>query len=243
MDANPDATTPAPDGPMAHVVAQLSRTAERLRQDGRPPAEAVADATLELVDGARWCTITVHESGRFRSLVSSDPTAERLDQLQIATSTGPCLDAIRHRRSYVVTDLTTEDRWPEYAAAAASLGARSILARPLFLFDGERTVAGLNVYSDAVGAFGPDPTDDGTVAATFAALATSLALSQDRSRQLEQALQSNRQIAMALGILIGRHSIDHETALNLLRWESQKRNRRVADIAEEIVATGELSLD
>jgi len=243
MDANPDATPTAPDDPLSRVVAQLSRTAERLRRDRRPLAEAVADATLELVDGARWCTITVHESGRFRSLVSNDPTAERLDELQIATSTGPCLDAIRHHRSYVVADLTTEDRWPEYAAAASGLGARSILARPLLLFDGERTVAGLNVYSDVVGAFGPDPTDDGTVAATFAALATSLALSQERSRQLEQALQSNRQIAMALGILIGRHSIDHETALNLLRWESQKRNRRVADIAEEIVATGELSLD
>lgn len=243
MDANPDATPPAPGDPLGRLVAHLSRTAERLRQDGRPMAEAVADATLELVDGARWCTITVHESGRFRSLVSSDPTAERLDQLQIATSTGPCLDAIRHHRSFVVTDLATEDRWPEYATAASGLGARSILARPLFLFDGERTVAGLNVYSDEVGAFDPDPTDEGTVAATFAAVATSLALSQERARQLEQALQSNRQIAMALGILIGRHSIDHETALNLLRWESQKRNRRVAEIAEEIVATGELSLD
>lgn len=243
MDASPEAPAPGEPGALIRVVARLSDTAERLRRDHRPLAEAVADATLDLVDGAKWCTITVQESGRFRSLVSSDATAERLDELQIATSAGPCLDAIRHHRPYVVEDLTGEDRWPEYAAAASSLGVRSILARPLFLFDGERTVAGLNVYSDAVAAFGPAPSDDGTVAATFAALATSLALSQQRSEQMERALASNRQIATALGILIGRHSIDHETALNLLRWESQKRNRRVVDIAEEIIAAGDLSLD
>ena len=54
------------------------------------------------------------------------------------------------------------------------------------------------------------------------------------------ASASNRQIAMAIGILMKAHQSTPEDALALLRISSQHSNRKMAEIAANVVATGEL---
>jgi AmiR/NasT family two-component response regulator len=59
---------------------------------------------------------------------------------------------------------------------------------------------------------------------------------------LTAAVQSNRVIGVALGILVERHDISPETAFAYLRRLSQDNNRKLRDLAEELVRSGTLDL-
>jgi AmiR/NasT family two-component response regulator len=55
-------------------------------------------------------------------------------------------------------------------------------------------------------------------------------------------MESNREIGVAMGILMHRHRLDREQAFAVLRVASQDSNRKLADIALEVVETGSLSI-
>jgi hypothetical protein len=74
-----------------------------------------------------------------------------------------------------------------------------------------------------------------------ARLAEALAAERQRADNLEVALESNREIGQALGILMYTHKLTSQQAFNLLRRASQDTNRKVRDIAAEICATGMLA--
>jgi signal transduction histidine kinase/DNA-binding response OmpR family regulator len=63
---------------------------------------------------------------------------------------------------------------------------------------------------------------------------------EDKAANLERALTSNRQIGAAMGILMARLRLTDQQAFDLLRSESQHRHRKLRDIAEEVMMTGEV---
>jgi AmiR/NasT family two-component response regulator len=63
---------------------------------------------------------------------------------------------------------------------------------------------------------------------------------EDRSANLERALSSNRQIGAAVGILMALHKLTSDGAFALLREASNKTNRRLRDVADQVVLTGSL---
>ena len=70
-----------------------------------------------------------------------------------------------------------------------------------------------------------------------------LAIDQAESTvgQLRQALQTNRTIGTAVGIVMGRYEIDDpERAFKALVRTSQQNNRKLRDIADELIRTGSL---
>ncbi len=81
-------------------------------------------------------------------------------------------------------------------------------------------------------------------------LRTHYALAQLHSRRLEQAQQtatqlqaaltSNRQIGVAVGVLMSREKVTSEVAFDLLRLRSNNTNRKLRDVAEEVALTGQL---
>jgi DNA-binding response OmpR family regulator len=58
--------------------------------------------------------------------------------------------------------------------------------------------------------------------------------------QLRRALQSNRTTGTAVGIVMARYDVDPERAFQVLVRTSQQSNRKLNDIAEELVRTGVL---
>jgi DNA-binding response OmpR family regulator len=66
----------------------------------------------------------------------------------------------------------------------------------------------------------------------------------DRARttvgQLRRALQSNRATGTAVGIVMTRYDLDSERAFQVLVRASQQNNRKLSDIAEELIRTGVL---
>jgi ANTAR domain len=57
---------------------------------------------------------------------------------------------------------------------------------------------------------------------------------------LQTALETNRDIGTAIGILMYRHKLDREAAWNLLRAMSQQNNRKVRDLALRVIEIGTL---
>ena len=62
---------------------------------------------------------------------------------------------------------------------------------------------------------------------------------RERSDNLQSALGSREIIGQAQGILMEREKITAEQAFNLLRQSSQHLNRKLRDVAQDLVDTGE----
>lgn len=63
---------------------------------------------------------------------------------------------------------------------------------------------------------------------------------ENHSANLERALTSNRQIGVAIGILMALHKVTSDRAFLLLREASNKSNRKLRDVADHVVLTGSL---
>ncbi len=63
---------------------------------------------------------------------------------------------------------------------------------------------------------------------------------RDKIENLEFALSTSRRIGIALGILMARHRLTESEAFDALRRVSQRSHRKLRDIADDLVYTGEL---
>ena len=79
--------------------------------------------------------------------------------------------------------------------------------------------------------------------APMAALAVQNAVRAQEIEHLQTALHASRQIGVAIGILMARQLVTYDEAFGQLVTASQHFNRKVRDIALEVVDTGELPRD
>lgn len=69
-----------------------------------------------------------------------------------------------------------------------------------------------------------------------------LAEARKKIENLEFALQTNRQIGIAVGILMASHKLTSDDAFALMVVTSQRTHRKIRDIAARIAETGTLDL-
>lgn len=67
-----------------------------------------------------------------------------------------------------------------------------------------------------------------------------LADAQRQIAHLTVALRTSRHIGMAMGILMCRHGWTEDRAFAALRDASQRQHRKLRDVAQDVVLTGEL---
>ncbi|HEY0125793.1 MAG TPA: GAF and ANTAR domain-containing protein [Blastococcus sp.] len=207
--------------------SMLQRIVDLVAQEMPPGAEA----SLTLVRDEQPTTAAF--SGRL---------AGQLDETQYERGHGPCLEAALGGQLTEIADARTESRWPAYVPSMIEHGALSALAAPVAA---PHLTAGLNVYARAARAF---TDDDRAVLAEFAvhtgAVLTNMdALhdAQELVEHLRRAMEFRSVIEQAKGILIERHRLTADQAFRLLADASMHANRKVRDIAEELVLTGDLS--
>lgn len=167
--------------------------------------------------------------------------ADVLDETQYERGHGPCLEAALGGLLTEIPDATTEDRWPEYIPVLLEHDALSALAAPV---PAMHPIAALNVYSRTARAF---TDEDRSALAQFAAYAGAALTNMDAlqdARDLAEGLQKatvfRSVIEQAKGILMERHRLTADQAFRLLADASMHSNRRVRDIAEALVLTGEM---
>lgn len=211
-------------------------------QDSLSLLDGVVAHAADLLDPADWASVTLVRGGVARTIASSHSEALTADEIQYHCNTGPCLDAAIDDSVYITGDISREDRWPTYGRRVhAERGIHSVMAYRLLLLHGnEDFSAALNVYARARDAFDDEDVRQGTLLATQCALLVSAHIAQDRAENLLAALASNRDIGTAVGIIMSAQKIPQAAAFHVLRVASQDSNRRLRDIAEHVIATGEL---
>lgn len=191
----------------------------------------------ESVSSVDDVSISLTKSGHFETTHASSGDVKEADHAQYASGRGPCVQATTSGQ--VVETALADDarRWPEFAEKALSQGYTAVLSVPLTA--GEHTMGALNLYSRRADRFEPDAR---TVAQTFGAQAAivcanaiAFAAAGLVQAQLEEALVSRDLIGQAKGILMARQKCDAEEAFDILRRASQRTNRKLRDVAREMV--------
>jgi GAF domain-containing protein len=164
--------------------------------------------------------------------------AEQVDEIQYAEGHGPCLQALRTGVPIEVDDLAGEQRWPGFRDRALRAGVGSSLSYPLEI-DGD-FLGVLNLYGFTPHAFTPEERRDVEIFAAQAAGASAVMHRQARQeatmKDLERALASRTTIDQAIGILMAQQRCDATAAFDLLRSHSRNTNRKLRDVAADIVA-------
>jgi transcriptional regulator with GAF, ATPase, and Fis domain len=238
-------TAPAPSAATPSALGLAQRFAELARHLALQPTEdavwqAVVQAALSAVEGAQAAGITILRGHDFHSVAPSSELVNKVDAIQYELRSGPCVDAVLEETVSRAEDLEHDERWPEFGRRAAQeQGVYSMLAFRLYLEDDD-TIGGLNLYSTHQDAFSEEAVITGEVIATHAAIVLSGARRRDEAAGLRQALKSNREIGVALGILMSRHRITQQQAFDLLRIASQHSHRKLRDLAADVAEIGML---
>jgi hypothetical protein len=201
--------------------------------------QRVVDALQARLPRCDAAGVTVIVAGRARTAAYTDESTLLVDQVQYELGDGPCLDAYRRQAVNNVDVAEVRSRWPEFAARAAHVGLRSVLAVPLAGSSGPQ--GALNLYSRELDAFS-DLAEDlvgfvGQRLGDVLDAALRLLGAERLVAQLEEAMASRATIEQAKGVLMALHRLDPETAFALLREQSQRRNVKLRDVAREIVSS------
>lgn len=108
------------------------------------------------------------------------------------------------------------------------------------LFLTEQNRAALNMYATRTGAFTDQSIATGSMFATYSSMALLAAARQHHNNHLTRAPESNREIGVAMGILMANGKLTEPQAFDQLRKASSMLNRKLADIAADVTRTGQL---
>ncbi len=213
-------------------MAELARSVAGPRGVEAVLAE-VTTAAVELLDGGDLAgVLLMAKGGKFESLMGTSDLVYKLDELQEAHGSGPCIEAAVDQLIVRVDDFETESRWPEYSRAVVETGVRSSLS--FKLYTGDRTAGALNVFSFRSHAFDGEQEAIGSVLAAHAAAAL---VASRQGEQLNSALNTRDVIGQAKGVIMERFNVDAVRAFEMLRELSQSMNTRLVDIAQRVVDT------
>ena len=163
-----------------------------------------------------------------------------LELLELQHSEGPCYEAFVTGDPVVVPHLSDRAAaWPTFVPAATERGVVAAYALPLRLRD--RTIGALNLFCVATTELTPMQLQ---VAHAMASMATLGILNHRTVRrqellaeQLQTALNSRVVIEQAKGLFMGQRHCTADEAFQLLVKASSRSNRKLRDIAAELVAS------
>ena len=229
-----------PIGTLADQLAGLGRILAADSLDLTTARTAVLSGVVHALPAMSWASLT-SANGRSRpvTLAASADTAKLVDAIQYRTEGGPCLQAVAETTIVRADDLSREDRWAPFVATALSeTPVRAVVS--CSLADGGHPEISLNMYSARP--LSEDRPDLDGIAAIAAACSVALSAIDQRHRadHLEKALESGRRIGAAMGILMATRRLTEPQAFDALRVASQHSQRKLRDVAEDVLLTGEL---
>ncbi|MCW2764299.1 MAG: hypothetical protein JWO11_258 [Nocardioides sp.] len=184
--------------------------------------------------------IVMSESGEPTTVASSGPDCEALEELQFTLGEGPCLDAYVLRRPVLTPDLgkAARTRWLGYGPAAQDQGVQAVFAFPLQV--GAARLGAMDVYRTTPGAL------------SFASLSRALSFADVAVKSLldahgpgeregegvpglDDALESRLELYQAQGMVMVQLGVGLAEAMSRLRAYAYAQDRRVSDVAVDIV--------
>jgi GAF domain-containing protein len=199
--------------------------------------QRIVDVSAGAVPAAAYTGITMLVDEKVTTAVFSDPDVPEIDRAQYETGNGPCVDAFRNGAVYGIPSTERDVQWPEFSRTALSYGIRSTLSLPLTA--AQSRLGALNFYSEQDHGFAEEDHRAAEAFATQAAvvLANLQTFWDARAlgEHLREAMESRATIEQAKGIIIAQSRVGPEAAFEILRMASQRENRKLRDIARQIV--------
>ena len=236
--------SPQPADP-AEALERLGRLSLReLSMDAL--LQTVADLTKTVMPGNPEASVLLLAKGQPTTVSSAGELATELDETQYEKGHGPCLHAARTGEVTEIPDTRADDRWPDYTPRAVEHGNLSSLSIPLAIDPDEQVTGALNIYARRPDAFDEASRSVATRFVPYAAVAAgnlyAYQSARDMAENLQAALEFRAVIDQAKGILIERYKLTPDAAFQLLARASMTTNRKLRDIADHLVRTGELRL-
>jgi GAF domain-containing protein len=222
------------------LAVQMGKLARSLQQEDtlQETLRGIVVGAVDTVPGAQYAGLSEVKARReINTPAWTNELVRAVDAVQYETGQGPCLDAIYLQQTVRVSDMGSDNRWPEFAKRAQQLGVGSMLSFQLYLVGDN--LGALNLYNREPGAFDDDSEHVGLLFASHAAVAMAGA---QRNEQLNQAMRTRDLIGQAKGILMERHKLTADQAFMLLVRTSQVTNRKLRDIADRLTTVGELPI-
>jgi hypothetical protein len=197
----------------------------------------LAESCVNIFDVEAAGLMLADERGGLRVLASSSERMRLLELFELQSEEGPCLDCYRSGER-VAEEYLERGRWPRFGAAALDAGFVSVYALPMRLRT-ER-IGALNLFHTERGALS-EP--DMSAVQALADVAT-IGILHERSireaelltEQLQTALNTRVVIEQAKGVVAERARIDVDEAFHQLRTYARAHNRRLGDVARQVLA-------
>ena len=184
--------------------------------------------------GASGVGVTVMTDGGVRGIsAASDPASEQIEELQFVLGEGPCVDAFAERRPVLTAEFDGRamTRWPAYGPAAYDAGVRAVFAFPLQI--GAARLGVMDVFRREAGSLTGE--QYGT-AFVFADMTVEALLDhQEGTGDLDTAAPNRSQLFQAQGMVMVQLGISIGEALVRLRAFAYAENRRLDDVARDVV--------
>lgn len=218
---------------MDDVGARMARIAREVRSadDVAQAGDRISAAAVELLGADAQAGISIaHRGRRVDNIGATSEVVRRGDALQVELGEGPCLDAMWDKEQVVAGDLAADHRWPRWGPVMVDNGVKSMLCTQLFT--NEHQLGALNVYSSEAHAFDDEDQETARVLAAHAAMAVAAA---QQVEGLRFAVDRRTVIGKALGILMVTYDLDDERAFAVLQRVSSHENRKLFDVAQEVI--------
>jgi GAF domain-containing protein len=197
----------------------------------------VAELAKETIPGAVEVSVTLMTDGAVSSVVFTGQLAYQLDERQYEAGFGPCMDAALSGATVTIPDTSDDGTYPDFGRLADRQGITHTMSIGLPV--ARQTIGALNIYGNSEGVFDEATEELATAFASYAAVAVAnaglYASTATLAANLQRALQSRAVIDQAKGILMGRLGISADAAFDMLSAQSQNSNRKLHDIAGELV--------
>jgi ANTAR domain len=213
---------------------------------------SVADVCAVAVGSAQvsgaWVAVSGERGPDFVMCVT-DPVGEQLAELQLTLGEGPCHDVLASAAPVLAADLGDKDsgrRWPGFAAPAGRLGAGAVFAFPLSVGAIRAGVMGL--YRSSAGPLPGTQLGDALILADAATLllldglqhngngAAATADGLPVNGQSPDLALHRAEIDQATGMLTMQLGVGIAEAFARLRAYAYTSDRRLADVASDIVS-------
>jgi transcriptional regulator with GAF, ATPase, and Fis domain len=196
--------------------------------------DRIGALAIETIQGCDHAGITVLDRReRISTVAATDDVVGAADAQQYALGEGPLVDVLAQQDAVTSGDLARDDRWPRWGTwVHDNLGVQSLLC--FQLFTSARSYGALNMYSGRTDGF---DAHDRTVGLALAAHAAVAVVTSNVTEHLNIAVLNRTNIGQAEGILMERYGLTAHQAFSMLVRVSQAENRRVAVIAEDLIAT------
>jgi len=226
-------TSPAPL-PDLVLAPDLAATRRALQ----PVLDLATAVAAGGVPGAAGAGISLIEESRRVSTASTNALVELADERQYEFGEGPCLTSWANSALVRIDDLNSDERWPRWAEAARALHLRSVLSTPVR--GASRNLGAIKVYSELPNAFSRTAEDQLLRLADQSGILLenlqSLTAAEQSSGLVMAALATRQQIALAQGLLMGRHQLNAEQAFLRLTEDAARHGWTVAEEAADLVS-------